>query len=108
MIREDLTAGSPHAFMLVSAERGVAFQRRPAANGESVNTAGSARTAPEWVRLVRNDDQFNAYESTDGANWTLVGTDTIPMTSDVYVGLAVTSHTTAADATATFDNVVVE
>ena len=40
MIRESLTAGAAHGFMLVSASKGVAFQRRPAAGGASVSTRG--------------------------------------------------------------------
>ena len=107
MIRETLTPGSAHALMLVSPGKGLAFQRRPATNGDSVNTAGSLNTAPRWVKLTRTGNVFNAYESGDGANWTLVGTETIPMASTVYVGLAVTSHTTSTSATATFDNVVI-
>ena len=107
MIRETLAAGSAHAFMLVSPGKGLAFQRRPAANGDSVSTAGSLNTAPRWVKLTRTGNVFNAYESGDGANWTLVGTETIPMGSTVYVGLAVASHTTSTSATATFDNVVI-
>ena len=107
MIRESLTPGSAHAFMLVSPGKGLAFQRRPAAGGESVNTAGSLTTAPRWVKLTRTGDAFEAFESGDGANWTAVGSDTIPMAATVYVGLAVTSHTTSTSATATFDNVVI-
>ena len=41
MIRETLDAGSKHATILVSAGKGVAFQRREATNGTSVSTAGS-------------------------------------------------------------------
>ena len=58
-----------------------------------------------WLKLERIGPTFNAYTSADGASWTLVGSDTIPMASTVYVGLAVSSHTTAAAASATFDNV---
>jgi regulation of enolase protein 1 (concanavalin A-like superfamily) len=108
MIRETLSAGSAHANVLVSAGKGVAFQRRQATNGISVNTAGSASAPPRWVKLVRSGDTFSAYESADGASWTLIGTDTIPMASTVYVGLSVTSHTTSTSATATFDNVVIQ
>jgi hypothetical protein len=38
-------------------------------------------------------------------NWVLVGSDTIPMDPTVYVGLAVSSHTTTATAAAIFDHV---
>jgi len=108
MIRASLTAGSPHAFMLASASKGMAFQRRAAANGVSTSTSGTLSTAPRWVKLQRNGDLFSAYESADGVNWTLVGTDSIPMGTTVFVGLAVTSHNTSAAATCTFDAVTIQ
>ena len=108
MIRETLTPGSTHALMLVSPGKGLAFQRRPVAEGESVSTAGSLNAAPRWVKLTRSGDRFEAFESGDGATWTVVGSDTIPMATTVHIGLAVTSHTTSTSATATFDNVVID
>jgi len=104
MIRESLTAGSRHAFVLASAAQGWAFQRRLSTNGISYNQAGPTGTAPGWVRLVREGSLFSAYRSTDGTSWSLIGTDTINMASTVYVGLAVTSHNTASTAAATFTN----
>ena len=105
MIRESLNANSTHASMVVSSANGLAFQRRTSTGGSSLNTSLGAITAPHWVRLVRSGDTFTAYRSTDGAAWTTVGSQTITMTAAVYVGLAVTSHTNTALATATFDNV---
>ncbi len=106
MIRDTLEPGSAHASMLVSYSKGTAFQRRTLTSGVSTSTAGPLTTAPYWVKLERVGSTFNAYVSADGAAWTPVGTDTIPMASTVYVGLATSSHTTAAAATATFDNVI--
>jgi phosphatidylserine/phosphatidylglycerophosphate/cardiolipin synthase-like enzyme len=108
MIRESLSANAAHGFMLVSAAKGVAFQRRPIAGGISVNSAGTMSAAPRWVKLQRSGNLFSAYESADGVTWTLVGTETIPMAATVYVGLGVTSHTTTASATCTFDNVSIQ
>jgi len=106
MIRETLDPGSTHALILVSAAKGVAFQRRDATGGASVSTAGSLSAAPHWVKLTRNGNTFTAFESADGVNWTQVGlADTIAMGSTVYVGLAVTSHSSSASAMCTFDNV---
>ncbi len=105
MIRETLDPGSTHALMLVSAAKGVAFQRREATGGTSVSTSGSLSTPPRWVRLQRSGDTFTASESADGTNWTVVGTDTIPMAAAVFVGFATTSHTTSATTTATLDHV---
>jgi regulation of enolase protein 1 (concanavalin A-like superfamily) len=107
MIRETLDPGSAHALMLVSASKGMAFQRRGTAGGTSVSTAGALLGAPRWVKLERLGNSFNAYASADGATWTLVGTDTIPMAARVYVGFAVSSHTTTTAAQITFDNATV-
>ena len=107
MIREDLTASAAHAFMAGTPAKGWAFQRRPVTGGLSVHSPGSYTTPPGWVRLARSGNTFSAYESTDGANWTLVGTETIDMPAGVYVGLAVTSHNTSMTATATFTDVAI-
>jgi fibronectin type 3 domain-containing protein/regulation of enolase protein 1 (concanavalin A-like superfamily) len=104
MIRESLNANSTHALMAVSSANGLAFQRRTSTGGSSLNTSVAAITAPHWVRLVRSGNTFTAYRSTDGVGWTTVGSQTIAMTSAVYVGLAVCSHNNTALATATFDN----
>lgn len=107
MIRETLTGPSTHAFMTASAGSGWAFQRRPVTSGDSVHSPGSTGSAAGWVRVVRAGSTFSGYESTDGVNWVLVGTETIPMAQSVYVGLAVTSHNVSATSTATFTNVTV-
>ena len=105
MIREALTAESRHASMFASVSKGYAFQRRPDTGGLSVHTSGGSGAPPGWVRLVRTGDLFEAYRSADGVSWTRVGSDTIPMTNTVYVGLAVTSHDASRTTTAVVDNV---
>lgn len=105
MMRETLTAGSKHATMFVSAAKGLAFQRRTSTNGTSTSTAGALASAPYWVRVTRTGSTFRAYQSTDGVNWTLIGSATMNMTATIYVGLAVTSHADGALTTAVFSNV---
>lgn len=107
MIRETLAAGSPHAFMLVSPGKGLAFQRRLAAGGLSTHTTGGAGAAPAWVKLERRGSVISAYRSSDGVAWTFVGSDSFTMGADVYVGLAVSSHDNSRPATATFEGVSV-
>jgi regulation of enolase protein 1 (concanavalin A-like superfamily) len=107
MIRRDTSAGSPHAMMMVTPGKGNNFQRRPVAGGTSLSTAGAAVTAPYWVKLVRVGDTITAYQSSDGIVWSKVGAETIAMPAAVFVGLAVSSHTTTALATATFDHVTI-
>ena len=107
MIRDSVAANSAHAFMLVSTGRGLAFQRRVVTGGTSTHTGSDMGTAPRWARLSRRGNTFTASVSMDGNAWTVVGSDTIPMSGDVHVGLAVTSHDVSQLATATFDNVAV-
>ena len=57
------------------------------------------------MKLVRIGNNFSGYESTDGASWELVGTETISMPHSAYLGLAVTSHHAAQAVTATFTSV---
>jgi glucose/arabinose dehydrogenase/regulation of enolase protein 1 (concanavalin A-like superfamily) len=107
MIRTSTAAGSQHAFMMVSTARGLAFQWRTATGGTSAHTLLGAGTAPRWVRLVRAGNVITASHSTNGTTWTNGGSITIAMPANVLVGLAVSSHTTTATATATFDQVSV-
>jgi hypothetical protein len=108
MFRATLDASSAHAFMLVSAANGVAFQRRASAGATSVTTTVTGVTPPRWVRLDRNGSTFTAYYSNDGTSWTTVGSDSIALPSSLFVGLAVTSHNNAALTTATFDAVTAQ
>jgi hypothetical protein len=110
MIREDLGAGSRHASLFVSPEKGVAFQRRPVANGDSVHTAGPLTAAPVWLKLVRNGDQISSYSRKATTNfWTLIGRQTLPgLAGMVQAGLAVTSHHDGRLATAVFSRLSAE
>ena len=60
--------------------------------------------APLWVRLQRQGTTITGSYSWDGVNWATAGSDTIAMGSTVYVGLAITSHSPVAYATAHFVN----
>jgi hypothetical protein len=63
------------------------------------------------VKLERDvAGNFIASQSTNGSNWQPVGSAVplnVPMTSDVYVGLAVTSHAAAETCEAKFSNVTI-
>jgi hypothetical protein len=59
------------------------------------------------LKLVRSGSTVTGYVSSDGSTWTQVGSTTISMSSSANVGLAVTSHTTGAVNTSTFDSVSV-
>ncbi|PYV44646.1 MAG: hypothetical protein DMG06_05675, partial [Acidobacteria bacterium] len=105
MIRETLTANSRHAMMTLTSANGLAFMRRLSTAGTTTRSALTAGAAPYWVKLVRTGNTFSGYRSSDGINWVLVGSDTLPMTATVYIGLAVTAHNNTLLNTSTFDNI---
>lgn len=106
MMRETLDADSEHALMAITPGGNSSFIRRvgwAGASSSSTNVAGAS--TPWWVRLVRVDDTFTGYVSADGQSWTLINSATLDTGSDIYVGLAVCSHTTSELCTAVLDNV---
>ena len=107
MMRDGLTSGAAHAMMVLTPMNGAAFQRRLNTGAVSLNTSKVGYAAPGWVKLVRKGTIFTGFVSTDSLTWTQVGSATITMGQTLSIGLAVTSHTTAALSTAVFDNVSV-
>ena len=106
MIRETLNPDSAHVMMAVTPASGVSFQRRPGTGGTSVDTTSSGITAPYWVKIERDlTGNFTAYRSANGSTWETQGTENIPMSSNVYIGLALTSHDAALTCEAVFSNV---
>ncbi|HEY8402780.1 MAG TPA: DUF4832 domain-containing protein [Cytophagaceae bacterium] len=106
MIRETLAHNAPHAMAVVTRSNGTALQYRSVTGGISYHY-GSTGTAPLWVKLTRTGDVFNAYKSSDGLSWTSLGSTTISMAQQVYVGLVVTSHNAGVINTARFSQVTV-
>ncbi len=105
MIRQALTANAPYAMMEILPRGSSGFQWR-LTPGAATLSVGSNGAAPYWIRLVRTGSSFRAYQSANGISWVQVGTTTtVNLTTNVFVGLAVTSHNNAATCTAVFDNV---
>jgi hypothetical protein len=118
MIRETLDPGSKHAIMAITPTvgQGVAFQNRVTTSGDSFSAHHDVGLSyPCWVKLVRQGNQITAYYSENGVNWVQVppGTggdasrnpQTILMNTNVYIGLALTSHNANATCIAEFSNV---
>ena len=62
--------------------------------------------APGWLKLTRRGADFIGYTSPDGITWTEVGTATVELPDQLFVGLAVSaSGGIGARAIATFSNV---
>jgi hypothetical protein len=123
MIRETLEPGSKFAAVYITptnadgtATNGCRFQGRTDTDGAATSDTSvatdeqTAITAPYWVKLERDfAGNFRGYYSSDGVNWRPMSWNphTINMTTDVYVGLALTSHNAAATCEARFSNVTI-
>ncbi|MHC4203190.1 MAG: hypothetical protein ACYSTT_00955 [Planctomycetota bacterium] len=109
MIRETLNPDSKHAMMIVSAASGVSFQRRIEVGGDSTSDTTGDITAPYWVKIERDiAGNFTASSSANGSTWEMQGVwENISMSSNVYVGLALTSHNAGVTCEAKFSNVTI-
>jgi hypothetical protein len=109
MIRESLDPGSAHAFACITPASGVASQGRPSTGAASFNYNQTGVTAPHWVKLERSiSGLFTVSHSANGTSWQPVTgavVQTIPMGTNVYIGLAVTAHDAALTCQAVFSNV---
>jgi regulation of enolase protein 1 (concanavalin A-like superfamily) len=134
MIRASLTETSPHAFVAWTPQKGATFIRRSTAGARSRDDShqamrmvmgngkvlfqqrGSAgvdqavdaitpQASPRWLRLVRQGNVFQGFDSADGLNWEWLGTEALDLPSKTFVGLAVSSHDSAHLCTAAFEQV---
>jgi hypothetical protein len=108
MIRESLTSSSRYILMAVAQNGGYRFLRRSTtAGGTSTTKSGTGVFPNQWVRLVRSGNVLTGYKSSDGKTWSQVGSCTIAMASNIYVGLATCSGNTTKLSTGKLANVVV-
>lgn len=92
MIRETLNSNSKYAIAYISPSNGTAFQQRSGTGGGATGISNIAGiNAPYWLKLIRIGSAINAFQSQDGQTWTSLGSTSISMANDVYVGLAVCS-----------------
>ena len=105
MIRDSLNPNAMSMFVAYFGSR-IYSSYRTTTGGTTSQASSGIVSLPSWVKLVRSGSTFSSYSSLDGVNWAPFGTSqTINMGQNVYVGLGVSSGTTASLATATFDSV---
>jgi len=123
MVRETLDAGSKFAAVYItptnddgSATNGCRFQARAETDGAATSDSDVATdeqiaiVAPYWVKLERDvSGNFRGYYSNDGATWRSMAWNPqlISMSSNVYVGLALTAHNAFATCEAKLSNVTI-
>jgi hypothetical protein len=120
MIRETLDPGSKFAAVFITPTntggtptQGCRFQGRTDTDGGASSDTSVATpeqmaiTAPYWVKLERDfSGNFRGYYSSNGSTWTsMVWRPGISMSSNVYIGLALTSHDAALTCEAAFSGV---
>ncbi len=123
MIRETLDAGSKFAAVYImptnadgTATNGCRFQARTDTNAGATSDSGVATDeqkaiiAPYWVKLERDiGGNFRGYYSSNGSTWIAMEWNplNISMGTNIYVGLALTSHDNSAACEAVFSNVTI-
>lgn len=90
MIRESLETDAKHVDMLVTPVNGATFQYRVDTGGATTDQVASGSPSV-WLMLERSGDIFTGSVSTDGQSWTEVGSTTVAMESEAYIGLAVSN-----------------
>jgi Secretion system C-terminal sorting domain len=112
MFRSNLDPGSPNIFMAINPldSTGVfTYSNRLTQGGQtSGGYAGSGYPNGSWIKLTGINNVYTAYASTDGITWTQVGSPvTINLGTNIYGGLAYTSHDINTSGIAVVDNVTV-
>jgi len=115
MIRQTLDPGSKFAAVYITPGNGCRFQGRLTPGNATSDTADNAVTAeqlaikaPYWIKLERDAaGNFNGYYSSNGVSWQAMAWNPqrISMPSDVYIGIALTSHNPDEVCEAKFSNV---
>jgi hypothetical protein len=114
-IRDSLNADAANVFIGMTPSNGVVFEHRSSDDipGSWDNNVTNP-VVPCWVKLVQSGSTFTGYYSTNGSNWTQLGTTTASLAGPEYVGLAVcasdngtgyANNPVTTTFTAAFDNV---
>jgi hypothetical protein len=91
IIKESIEQGSAYAAVMVTGSHGVRMQYN-FTEDMAGRPGGVSAQSPRWLRLTRSGDTLIGYESTDGTQWSKVGTAHLTgLPATVQVGLFVTS-----------------
>ncbi|HYO08053.1 MAG TPA: Ig-like domain-containing protein [Tepidisphaeraceae bacterium] len=104
MARESLASNSRNVMVAATpGANGHRFTYRGSTGGSTTSTGAGAVSYPNnWLRLARVGNVLTGYRSTNGTDWTVVGSTTVTLGANVLLGMALTSHDTTKLATAQF------
>ena len=112
MARVNLTPGSQTIQTYITPITGaneVEVAMRTVANATTTDTGfqigpRAAAAGNSWLRMTRIGNIFTAYHGSNGINWTVSGSTTQAFSTNLFLGMAVTSHTNGDSATAAFES----
>src|SRR5699024_1808303 len=113
-VRNDVTApgeSGGYAALGLRPQGGFEWLRSTDASGKlNASDSGGSTKYPAWVRLERNGDDYRAYWSTDGENFTPIGGPVqLPGAASVQdLGLFVTAHSGTQTSEVVFSDFVFE
>ena len=106
MIRNTLADNSQYTAMTATGTGAYRWSRRTAAGAKSsVSNHGNGTLPNLWVRVTRVGNVFTSFTSTNGTTWTSVGSVTMTLNTNCYIGLYVASGSRTSLNTSRFVNV---
>merc|ERR1712232_968558 len=106
MFRKLLSPVSQHAYLELSGNQAT-LQTRALQSGATTPSAADTIALPTWIRLVREGDVYTGFLSSDGINWTLMGSSTVALNNDALACLASSSSDALVASDAMYERVSV-
>jgi hypothetical protein len=103
-IRSTLESDSPYLWLRTNSGGKRTTERRLAAGLPSTTSTVGSGAVQGWLKLVRLGSMVSAYQSQDGSSWTLLTTEAIDLSGEIYMGMAL-SRGSSSSAAAVFDDV---
>jgi hypothetical protein len=107
MLRQTTDPGSADVVLDVRPDGNVEFMTRPTSGGTTAYIAGASQSPPLWLMLATTGGTVTGSVSSDGANWTPVGSVASPISGAATIGMVVTAQDPTVINTSTFDSVSV-
>jgi TolB protein len=108
MIRQGLGPGDAYADAVVHGNGLTSLQYRERTGAETTLEVRARKTAPRFLRLVRQGNRFTLFAADSKRHFVQAGATNVVLYDPVYVGLVVCAHGAEALQTAIFDNVDVK
>jgi hypothetical protein len=107
MIRSSTGASAAHVILDVLPSGNIEFMTRSVDGGSTSYLGGATLPLPAWLKLARTGTTITGYVSSNGIDWSQIGTASPSIGAAALAGLAVTSQNASRLNMATIDNVAV-